>query len=58
MGAWRRAATWRARELFVVLEDDVSLSAHWYRATVNMWQKYGDRSAVTILNIIELSPLC
>ena len=43
MGAWRRAWTWRDRELFVVLEDDVEMSPHWYRAAVNMWQKYGDR---------------
>ena len=26
-------------ELFIVLEDDVELSRHWYRATVNMWQR-------------------
>ena len=24
-----------------MLEDDVELSRHWYRAAVNMWQRYG-----------------
>ena len=43
MGAWREAWTWRDRELFVVIEDDVEMSPHWYRAAVNMWRKYGDR---------------
>ena len=42
-GSWRDAWAWRDRELFVVLEDDVEVSAHWYRAAVNMWQKYGER---------------
>ena len=37
-GSWREAWTWRDRELFVILEDDVEVSAHWYRAAVNMWQ--------------------
>lgn len=45
MGAWRHAWTWRDRELFVVIEDDVEMSPHWYRAAVNMWRRYGDRSA-------------
>ena len=36
--SWREAWTWRDRELFVILEDDVEVSAHWYRAAVNMWQ--------------------
>ena len=42
-GSWRDAWTWRHGELFVILEDDVEVSAHWYRAAVNMWRKYGDR---------------
>ena len=37
-GSWREAWTCRDRELFVILEDDVEVSAHWYRAAVNMWQ--------------------
>ena len=37
-GSWRAAWTWRDRELFVILEDDVEMSVHWYRAAVNMWQ--------------------
>ena len=44
MGVWRQAWKWRDRELFVVIEDDVEMSAHWYRAAVNMWRKYGGRS--------------
>ena len=43
MGAWRDAWSWRERELFVVIEDDVEMSVWWYRAAVNMWTKYGDR---------------
>ena len=43
MAAWRRAWTWRDGELFVIIEDDVEMSPHWYRAAVNMWTKYGDR---------------
>ena len=38
---WRHAWRWRDGELFIVLEDDVELSRHWYRAAVNMWQRYG-----------------
>ena len=37
-GSWRAAWTWREEELFVILEDDVEMSVHWYRAAVNMWQ--------------------
>ena len=44
MSAWRRAWTWRDNELFIIIEDDVEMSAHWYRAAVNMWRKYGGRS--------------
>ena len=44
MKAWAQAWTWRDREIFVVIEDDVEMSPHWYRAAVNMWRKYGDRS--------------
>ena len=36
---WRHAWAWTTGELFIVLEDDVELSRHWYRATVNMWQR-------------------
>ena len=43
LGAWQRAWSWRDQELFVIIEDDVEMSPHWYRATVNMWRKYGDR---------------
>ena len=43
MSAWRRAWQWRDREMFIVIEDDVEMSPHWYRAAVNMWTKYGDR---------------
>ena len=38
MGAWREAWTWRDSELFVIIEDDVEVSPHWYRAAVNMWR--------------------
>ena len=38
MGAWRHTWSWRDRELFVVIEDDVEMSPHWYRAAVNMWR--------------------
>ena len=44
MKAWAEAWTWRDREIFVVIEDDVEMSPHWYRAAVNMWRKYGGRS--------------
>ena len=43
MAAWRHAWSWKDRELFVIIEDDVEMSPHWYRALVNMWTKYGDR---------------
>ena len=36
---WRHAWAWTQGELFIVLEDDVEVSRHWYRATVNMWQR-------------------
>ena len=36
---WRHAWAWTRGELFIVLEDDVEVSRHWYRATVNMWQR-------------------
>ena len=52
MGVWRQAWQWRDRELFVVIEDDVEMSAHWYRAAVNMWRKYGDRSGLTGLKFM------
>ena len=38
--AWSNAWSWRDKELFIILEDDVELSPHWYRALVNMWTKY------------------
>ena len=41
MQVWRRAWTWRDKELFIIIEDDVEMSPHWYRALVNMWRKYG-----------------
>jgi len=40
VGAWRNAWTWKDNELFIVLEDDVELSPHWYRALVYAWLKY------------------
>ena len=43
MAAWREAWSWRDRELFIVIEDDVEMSTLWYRALVNMWTAYGDR---------------
>ena len=43
MRAWQQAWHWRDRELFIIIEDDVSMSPHWFRAAVNMWQKYGNR---------------
>ena len=39
MEAWRHAWTWRDKELFIVIEDDVEMSPHWYRALVNSWQR-------------------
>ena len=41
MKVWRRAWTWRNKELLIIIEDDVEMSTHWYRALVNMWRKYG-----------------
>ena len=38
MRAWAQAWTWRDREIFVIIEDDVEMSPHWYRAAVNMWR--------------------
>ena len=51
MSAWRRAWTWRDNELFIIIEDDVEMSAHWYRATVNMWRKYGEREFLAGLGL-------
>ena len=51
MQVWRRAWTWRERELFVIIEDDVSMSPHWYRALVNMWTKYGSNPAMAGLGL-------
>ena len=53
MLAWKHAWTWRDRELFVIIEDDVEMSPWWYKATVNLWTKYGDRpyiAAVALQN--------
>ena len=41
MEVWRRAWTWREGELFVVIEDDVEMSPHWYRALASAWTRYG-----------------
>ena len=38
MRAWAQAWTWRDREIFVIIEDDVEMSPHWYRAAANMWR--------------------
>ena len=43
MAAWREAWSWRDREMFIVIEDDVEMSTLWYRALVNMWTAHGDR---------------
>ena len=29
MQVWRRAWTWRDKELFIIIEDDVEMSPHW-----------------------------
>ena len=54
MAAWREAWSWRDREMFIVIEDDVEMSVVWYRALVNMWLAYGDRSAAIRYNIESL----
>jgi len=46
MDAWKHAWSWRDRELFIIIEDDVEMSPWWYRALVNMWTKYGDREYI------------
>ena len=40
MEVWRRAWAWREGELFVVIEDDVEMSPHWYRALASAWTTY------------------
>ena len=30
MEAWRNAWSWKEKELFIVIEDDVEMSPHWY----------------------------
>ena len=32
MEAWRNAWSWKERELFIVIEDDVEMSPQWYKA--------------------------
>ena len=32
MEAWRNAWSWKEKELFIVIEDDVEMSPHWYKA--------------------------
>lgn len=46
MAAWREAWSWRNKEMFIVIEDDVEMSLMWYRALVNMWTAYGDRDYI------------
>ena len=29
MEAWRNAWSWKEKELFIVIEDDVEMSPHW-----------------------------
>ena len=55
MAAWREAWSWRDREMFIVIEDDVEMSVFWYRALVNMWLAYGDRWAAIRYHIVSLS---
>ena len=43
MAAWKNAWAWRENELFIVIEDDVEMSPHWFRALRNFWFKYGGR---------------
>ena len=43
MEAWKNAWSWEDNELFVVIEDDVEMSPHWFRALSNFWLKYGGR---------------
>ena len=51
MGAWKNAWTWRDKELFVIIEDDVEMSGWWFRATVNMWTRYGDRPYIAAVGL-------
>ena len=32
MEAWRNAWSWKDKELFIVIEDDVEMSPQWYTA--------------------------
>ena len=57
MAAWREAWSWRDREMFIVIEDDVEMSVFWYRALVNMWLAYGDRWAAIRYHIVSLSSI-
>ena len=43
MEAWKNAWSWQDNELFVVIEDDVEMSPHWFQALRNFWLKYGGR---------------
>ena len=33
----------KTRQLFVVIENDVEMSPHWFHALSNLWLKYGGR---------------
>ena len=37
MEAWRNAWSWKEEELFIVIEDDVEMSPHWYNI-LNLFQ--------------------
>ena len=51
MEAWRNAWSWKEGELFIVIEDDVEMSPHWYKvltcskadkcSNVYIWNKSG-----------------
>ena len=36
MKAWKTAWSWKDNELFVVIEDDVEMSSHWFRDTFQL----------------------
>lgn len=47
--SWRNAWSWRADELFVILEDDNEVSHHWYRWLTNMWLSYGEKDDIAAI---------
>ena len=55
MGAWRNAWSWKEEELFIVIEDDVEMSPHWYKALLHIARKtlliFGTKSGTEPLSM-------